>query len=558
MLALDAAPAERERLIRREAAGDEASCAEALALLRAHERAGSFIDRGLEARQVHRLLELPVFEPGTVLGDFRLERKLGAGSFGAVYLATQLSLQRQVAVKVTPDRGSEGRVMASLEHDHIVRVFSQSVFPERGVRLLCMEYVAGSDLRRALSSQRTLESVLRLGEQLASALAYAHARHVVHLDLKPENILLSPSGSPRLVDFNIAWRPDAAASERNPLGGTPGYMAPEQERFLRERSEETIGPAADIYSLAAVLREVSQAAGEWENLRPTLLSCFQENPTLRPSAAALERSLRGLRERVVLRKSIAHSLYETRRVTRLTPALLGALGLLPALWGAALVVGLFPAATPLRGPASAPFAHYGIECWYSLFYCVTLIALTAVALRARLRKHLAYAPEALLLVGTIAMLAILYQSFRAVGMGHLPISPALFLRFSRLTTIGNALLTGAMLLLLERQVWWHALPSWLKEGEGTKAAVAEISAGGKRLAIVFGMAIALPLFVACASIGGWLRAPATACVSLSVAMAAVALFSTQRRRALLQRIGVVPAPLGNEGAGTGHGTDHLG
>lgn len=82
---------------------------------------------------------------------------LGEGTFGKVYLARQVSLDRQIALKVTANRGSEARTLASLEHDHIVQVFSETVHPERNQRLLCMQYVPGT----------TLERIIRaLGERL--------------------------------------------------------------------------------------------------------------------------------------------------------------------------------------------------------------------------------------------------------------------------------------------------------------------------------------------------------------------------------------------------------
>src|SRR5262245_36426187 len=85
-------------------------------------------------------------EPGQRIGDFAILEVLGEGSFGKVYLARQLSLERLVALKVTAPRGREAHVLASLEHDHIVHVLSEVVDPEQNLRLLCMQYVPGTTL----------------------------------------------------------------------------------------------------------------------------------------------------------------------------------------------------------------------------------------------------------------------------------------------------------------------------------------------------------------------------------------------------------------------------
>jgi serine/threonine protein kinase len=92
------------------------------------------------------------------LGDFRLLELLGEGAFGKAFLAEQVSLRRQVALKVTADRGGEARTLGSLEHDHIVRVFSEAVLPGPGLRLLRMQYVPGSTLEPYCRGRAVLPS----------------------------------------------------------------------------------------------------------------------------------------------------------------------------------------------------------------------------------------------------------------------------------------------------------------------------------------------------------------------------------------------------------------
>ncbi len=248
--------------------------------------------------EARRLLEQ--LGPGSELDDFHLLSLLGQGSFGRVFLAQQLSLDRHVALKITPDSGSEARTLASLEHDHIVRVFSDQVDGERRLRLLCMQYVPGTMLERVIaalaavdrsqwSGRAIIEAVDRLntqpslfhpaalrdreelaradyieavcwiGARLAEAIDYAHARGVLHRDIKPANILVNAYGRPLLVDFNLAFRPERIASEPSLFGGTLAYMAPEHlDAFNAEHPTplHAVDRRSDVYSLGIVLFEL--------------------------------------------------------------------------------------------------------------------------------------------------------------------------------------------------------------------------------------------------------------------------------------------------------------
>ncbi len=238
--------------------------------------------------------------PGARIDDFEIMDLLGRGGFGAVYLARQLSLDRQVALKVTAWQGGEGRKMAQLEHENIVQVFSETAFDSR-TRLLCMQYVAGPTLQAvlddiagtkiaALNGQKLLDSVDRLvqrpaafeptamrnrellagldwgqtvcwiGARLAEALDYAHSRGVFHRDIKPGNIMLNQYGRPLLVDFNLSFQQTGAGPCDDRLGGTLAYMAPEHLAACAPEADsprETIGQAADIYSLGVVLYQMA-------------------------------------------------------------------------------------------------------------------------------------------------------------------------------------------------------------------------------------------------------------------------------------------------------------
>lgn len=237
---------------------------------------------------------------GERIADFEIVQVLGRGAFGAVYLARQLSLDRQVALKVTPNLGSEGRTMARLEHDHIVPVYSETV--EQNQRLLCMQYVPGLSLaevidrlkerhgqtwtgrdflhiidealsdraafdaaafrdRHTLEESDRLEAICWIGARLADALAHAHRHGVVHRDIKPANTLISQYGRPLLADFNLALQPiDLAQAGDSLFGGTLGYMAPEHLDAFNPHvatTPEVVDARCDIYSLGVLLYELA-------------------------------------------------------------------------------------------------------------------------------------------------------------------------------------------------------------------------------------------------------------------------------------------------------------
>ena len=241
---------------------------------------------------------LSSFIAGEMVGDFEIISQLGRGAAGTVYLARQRSLDRRVALKITRDVGSEALTMASLEHPHIVQVFSETVELQHSRRLLCMQYVAGTTLaaviqklrqlpRSQLSGRALLDAIdelstgqsvfdadaLRSRElleeadylpaacwiiaRLAEALHFAHLKQVLHRDIKPANILVDLYGRPSLADFSLSR--SAAAVQDDVFGGTLPYMSPEHlDAFNPSTSAgtETVDERSDIYSLGVVLYEL--------------------------------------------------------------------------------------------------------------------------------------------------------------------------------------------------------------------------------------------------------------------------------------------------------------
>ncbi len=184
---------------------------------------------------------------------FEIQTELGRGGMGVVYKARDTRLERDVAIKVlrtTSDEeaarlGQEARAAATLNHPGIVTIHDF----EAGFdgHFIAMEYVPGEPLDRTLKTDpvRIYNLLLRILQQVADAVAYAHDHHVIHRDLKPGNILLTPDNDVKILDFGIAARLESGDGNIATVCGTPFYMAPEQIRG------EAPTPATDVYAFGA-------------------------------------------------------------------------------------------------------------------------------------------------------------------------------------------------------------------------------------------------------------------------------------------------------------------
>jgi serine/threonine protein kinase len=306
---------------------------------------------------------------GESIGDFLLQAELGRGAHGRVYLAQQKSLShRLVVLKLVSTEECEHLLLARLQHTHIVPLYSAENDHARDMRCLCMPYFGGASLARLfeilqsaspgrrvgralveaidratreqandsddpsllgtveqsartsaarllLSRASYVQAICWIGACLADALQYAHERGLVHLDLKPSNILLAADGQPMLLDFHLARAPIHPPDMMiHRLGGTPGYMSPEQtaaaDAVKRGRpAPQSVDGRSDIYSLGIVLFEalcglLPGSAQKTRHLTDVneqvstglsdiIARCLAEDPSQRyPDMAALASDLR--------------------------------------------------------------------------------------------------------------------------------------------------------------------------------------------------------------------------------------------------------------------------
>jgi Tol biopolymer transport system component len=216
-----------------------------------------------------------VLDPGTKLGPYEIQSALGAGGMGEVYRARDIRLERDVAIKVVPDRfrsisgrlarfDLEARVLAALNHPHIGAIYGLE--EADGVRGLVLELVEGPTLaERLLANRLSIPEALAIAREIADALEAAHEKGIIHRDLKPANVKITPEGTVKVLDFglakvfakeesghDIALTPAIPANptREGVIAGTTAYMSPEQARG------KTVDKRTDIWAFGCVLYEM--------------------------------------------------------------------------------------------------------------------------------------------------------------------------------------------------------------------------------------------------------------------------------------------------------------
>jgi YVTN family beta-propeller protein len=198
--------------------------------------------------------------PGSTFAGYRVEGLIGRGGMGVVFKATDLSLERPVALKlIAPELAQddrfkarflrEPRLAAALDHPNVVPIYEAG--DSDGQLYLVMRYVEGSDLKAVLEEAHRLapERAIRVLTQVAAALDAAHRRGLVHRDVKPGNVLLDQDDNVYLTDFGISKQVDGASADTGRMVGTLNYLSPEQIRG------EAVDGRSDAYALACILYE---------------------------------------------------------------------------------------------------------------------------------------------------------------------------------------------------------------------------------------------------------------------------------------------------------------
>jgi serine/threonine protein kinase len=294
-----AQPAEKREAFVVEAAKDDPALRdEVLSLLKAEQQASGFMERSAMKVAAAALaddsnLTTSFSLTGKELVNYKIEKLLGAGGMGEVYLARDTKLNRMVALKILPwhfvadsERAArfqrEARALSSLNHPNLVTIYE--VGEEHGLHFIAMEFIDGQTLA-SLREKLSLRELLSIVAQVAEALSAAHQAGIVHRDIKPENIMVRTDGYAKVLDFGLVKLNEVALSGDKPntqLGvamGTLAYMSPEQA------AGETVDHRTDIWSIGVVLYELTTGQKPFKGeTRQATVNAILSNEAAPPSA----------------------------------------------------------------------------------------------------------------------------------------------------------------------------------------------------------------------------------------------------------------------------------
>ncbi|MFZ5981664.1 MAG: protein kinase domain-containing protein [Candidatus Zixiibacteriota bacterium] len=231
-----------------------------------------------------RTREYTVLTRGTPVGRYRIEKKIGAGGMGEVYLAEDTELDRKVALKflpsyLCPDEDCrkrfkrEAQAAAKLSHPNIIHIYEVSEY--QGRPFFAMEHVEGRTLQDVKKEELDIDRIIGIAIQLCDGLQTAHSAGVTHRDIKPSNIIIDSAGRPRLVDFGLAAvKGGEHLTKTGSTLGTVGYMSPEQ---IEGKATDA---RSDLFSLGIVFYELIAGRSPFrrEDGTATLKAIIQDTP----------------------------------------------------------------------------------------------------------------------------------------------------------------------------------------------------------------------------------------------------------------------------------------
>lgn len=352
--ALELTPTERAAFLQEVCAEDADLLCEVEALLKEEEAENSFLQTSAAKFLAQTLAaELPQYQAGDMIGNYKLVRRLGSGGMGDVWLVGDLNLHREVALKLLPITLSqnadwlrrfkqEAYTASSLNHENIVTI--HDIRQDGEQHFIVMEYAAGQTLRERLTTVRIpMAEAIEIARQVATALMVAHQSNIIHRDIKPENIMIRQDDNVKVLDFGLAklstdkaesvsyeHQPQDAAQmgkadlllmlsphqsvassllTRGIVMGTVNYMSPEQARG------EVLTGQSDVFSLGQVLLEMVCGKSLFaERTAKEVLQVFHDGQELLAPANKLEGVPHALEQ--IIRKSLRRDLkarYATAR-----------------------------------------------------------------------------------------------------------------------------------------------------------------------------------------------------------------------------------------------------
>ena len=287
----------REAFLSEKCNGDEALKNEVLSLLVAQKETDKFLENSamyLIAKEIAHdnttVVDFSIL--GRELGNYRIERPLGAGGMGEVFLAHDSKLNRKVALKILPAEfvldaervkrfEREAKAVSALNHPNIVTIYDFGQMD--GINFIVTEHIEGKTVRELIKENPSLKDTLSIVSQTCEALAAAHSSGIIHRDIKPENIMVRPDGYVKVLDFGLAkLNPQADSihvsltnyTQKGMIIGTLAYMSPEQV------SDDHVDHRTDLWSLGVVFYEMLTGKNPFkgENRQATLNAILNLNP----------------------------------------------------------------------------------------------------------------------------------------------------------------------------------------------------------------------------------------------------------------------------------------